>query len=305
VGGIAVPGDEVGRAPPPSARGEQRLELLRCEPAISRAADFKFGEFVFEPFQDDCEELLELRKRAGPHLRPEIGLVPDFPVADIVMKAVRPPPGVVADDSGKHLRVPLEILRHQRVEMLSLRVLDAGAEPVEHLRAEFRAPGEILVGCVEIVVGRVRRVRLREREKEMGVDDALPRVPQRPVVGPRRVELHVGIHRPEVINVAVRHPRNRVGPVEGFADTSGFPAEIRAGDDRLKHDRLPSFVFAPLEPNLHSSPDGVYYIQNQGKMQSTALPTDSAIPPKQQSLWKSRTVTGWTTWSAVSTTRTG
>ena len=104
-------------------------------------------------------------------------------------------------DSGEDLGVFFEVVRDQRVEMTSLRVLDACAQTIEDLDPRFfLTDPDRLIGGIEIVVCRIPGIQLHQRENEMGVDDALSAGPEGPVVGAGQLEVHLaefGIVFPE------------------------------------------------------------------------------------------------------------
>src|SRR5574344_1465150 len=119
---IAVPGNEVRRNPRRLAGIENVLEPDLVEAAERGTADLdRISELAFEALEDGHEELHELRSALGalrrelflrqsfgallrtPHVLDALRLVPDLPVLDIPLVAVRPAAVVVPHRAGEDL----------------------------------------------------------------------------------------------------------------------------------------------------------------------------------------------------------
>ena len=90
---------------------------------------------------------------------------------------------VKADDSGEDFGDLVEVPWHYGVEVDEAGVLDGSAQPIADLEADVARKLEEVVSRGEVVVRRVLRVLVDEREDVLVVDDALPGVDERPVMG--------------------------------------------------------------------------------------------------------------------------
>ena len=177
-------------------------------PASRQAVSSSLNQTVLYP--DDHEELHELGTAlfalvrrpvavlAGrplgrrPHVLDALRLVPDLPVLDVPVVPVGPAAVVVAHRGGEDLRDLVEVLGDEGVEVhLGPRVLDRRAEPEEDVEAGLlpRALQEV-VRRAEVVVLRVLRVEVHQREDVEVVAHALVAVHERPVVRAGEREPH-------------------------------------------------------------------------------------------------------------------
>ena len=202
-------------------------------PRYLGVSDFQFGEFRFQPFEHDGEELGELFVRSRPHVDAAFRFVPDFPIFHIVMEAVVPAFRVMADDRGADFGIFFKILWRIRVEMNAFRVFDTRAQAVEDFGARFIDEADDFVRRAENIVLFVCGIKMHQREDVMHVDHPLVGVVQRPVMvaDNRKTERfeHVGV----VMDVTMGGEDVKARSVKLLADFSCRDAEI--GGDFFCH----------------------------------------------------------------------
>ncbi len=127
----------------------------------------------------------------APHGIVEIRLVPDLPVLDAPPLAVGPAPVVVAHRASEHLHHLVDVGRNLRVEMHDAGMLDRRSKAVEDVQPDVAGKPQHVVCRLEVVVRRIRRVEVHQREDEMRIDDALTGIDQRKVVGAHGMEVQL------------------------------------------------------------------------------------------------------------------
>lgn len=118
---------------------------------MSESADFQMREFSLQVFCGGFVEIEKLLARALPH-HFIFGLVPDFPILDIVFNAVCPTLCVVFDYALADFR-PFEVVfgREYAVCLDVVVVFDCDAQAVEDFCIGFFKPFEVGVGKGEVV----------------------------------------------------------------------------------------------------------------------------------------------------------
>ena len=141
------------------------------EPDRRITADFDLRKFRLQQLGGHIIQFQILFPRSGPHHAPPVGtfrLIPDFPVLDIVLKAVRPAFGVVTDHARADLRPFFRVFR--RVHTVRLPpdfVLNGHAETVIRLHFGIHQTGDQRVRPGKVVRRRIVRVRIEIR-KDIG-----------------------------------------------------------------------------------------------------------------------------------------
>ena len=145
--------------------------------ALSVAADLEVRELGLEVPRRHVVEFAELPPRPAPHLVAVVDevvrLVPDFPVGDFVVEAVRPALGVVADDMLADARPLREVLRREDAvggADASRVVLNGDAESEVWLHAIRDKRVEVKVREREVIAGGVVLVCLEVAKKVRDVD---------------------------------------------------------------------------------------------------------------------------------------
>ena len=163
--------------------------------AFAVAADLQMRELRLEVLRRDVVQLAELPPRAEPHriaiVRPVVRLVPDFPIRDLPLVAVRPAFGVVADHVLADAGPFREVLRRKDAVRLANRprvVLDRHAQAEVRFHTVVHKCLEVEVGEDEVVVLRVVLVRVEIAED---VGDVHPEV--------------LSEHAADVVQPRVRH----------------------------------------------------------------------------------------------------
>ena len=150
---------------------------------MTRPAELQVREPLFQLPGRRSVKVVERFERPGPHFRAQIGLVPDFPVLDVVAVSVPFPFRIVADDV-RHDVDPFARVGGRVGEIFVAAVLDRRTEAVVYLRAAFDAIADVVVGLIEIIVAGIVRVGMEVGEYQRNVDYPHARVFQRRVVQP-------------------------------------------------------------------------------------------------------------------------
>src|SRR6185295_19264971 len=108
-------------------------------------------------FGGDFVEVEVLFIGAGPHGGPHVRLVPDFPILDAMVEAVRPAFIVMADNAAAN-GSPFFRVGWRMDVILSRGVFDALSEPIDDLRSDVDDRLDVVVRLPEIVAIRARRI---------------------------------------------------------------------------------------------------------------------------------------------------
>ena len=161
-----------------------RIVAVGAKPDARVAADRNaVAEALLQMLGRDVVQLVKLRRRAAPHVGGLHGvaivrLVPNFPVADVVVIAVCPPLVVVADDVLADHRPFRGVLgREDTVRLQRLGIFDRDAQTEERLAVNLhqlldQAVGENkIVGCRVVGVG----VKVAEQIRNIRIEVAAER----------------------------------------------------------------------------------------------------------------------------------
>jgi len=116
--------------------------------AGGRPANLHLGKAPLDGFGRHGVESVVVFGRAVPLLQAEVGLIPDLEMADVEVQAVGPAFVAVPDDADADFR-PLVVIGRFVDVILSLRVLDALAQPVDNECSWFS-----FLGCVGAFIER-------------------------------------------------------------------------------------------------------------------------------------------------------
>ncbi|OPZ85089.1 MAG: hypothetical protein BWY76_01563 [bacterium ADurb.Bin429] len=222
VRGVSVPGEEIERQALDAAHVEELAIEVIADAGRRIAADLHVGHLLFNEGGGDAIEVEIAVEGIIPHLRAHVRLVPDFPVADIVVETIRPALVVVADDVDANLCPFGEILRREGM-VLARGMLDAGAQPVDDGRARIENGLQVVIGGTEVVAGRVSRVGVEVGKdlRDIHLAGVRPVRIMQPAAGHAQLDETVGdIHQRTVAEWRVVHAMQR-------ADGADVPCEIK------------------------------------------------------------------------------
>ena len=159
VGRVTMPGKEIERHIVLTARAQKfESKIRRNELTFHKTsggsegwtADLQGGELLFDGESNDAIESQVVVVRPAPHGRAVLGFVPNLPVANFVVKSVRPSFVVMPNDAEADRRPFFHVGGRMGLPLHTC-VLDALAKAVNRFRAGCAHRGDVFVSQPEII----------------------------------------------------------------------------------------------------------------------------------------------------------